>query len=171
MLKRAGLLTEILERGILLQTFSWRRLNGEAIATLRFSGENAGLVALPVPELTRFLLDKLGEQSTAFVHFGHRVTNVGTTGEQGWVDVEVGSTSAQKLFADYILGCDGGKSAVRKSLFGHNFPGFTWEEQVIATDVCVSKCTLFHISPLIECLGTVGLRYREVRLDRCKLDY
>jgi 2-polyprenyl-6-methoxyphenol hydroxylase-like FAD-dependent oxidoreductase len=40
------------------------------------------------------------------------------------------------LGADYVLGCAGANSQVRKSLFGgKNFPGETLHSQIIATNV------------------------------------
>jgi len=41
------------------------------------------------------------------------------------------------MAADYVIGCDGANSKVRRSLFGDwNFPGFTWGEQIVATNLC-----------------------------------
>jgi 2-polyprenyl-6-methoxyphenol hydroxylase-like FAD-dependent oxidoreductase len=37
--------------------------------------------------------------------------------------------------ADYVVGCDG-DSIVRRKLFGEMvFPGFTWDKQIVATNV------------------------------------
>jgi 2-polyprenyl-6-methoxyphenol hydroxylase-like FAD-dependent oxidoreductase len=37
---------------------------------------------------------------------------------------------------DYVVGCDGANCTVRRRLFGEmEFPGFTWEEQIVATNV------------------------------------
>lgn len=38
--------------------------------------------------------------------------------------------------ADYIVGCDGANSIVRRNLFGDMvFPGFTWDKQIVATSM------------------------------------
>src|SRR3954469_8487701 len=39
-------------------------------------------------------------------------------------------TSSEKFAADYVIGCDGGRSTVRKSL-GIEFEGFTWPERFL----------------------------------------
>ena len=37
--------------------------------------------------------------------------------------------------AKYVVGCDGANSIVRRKLFGEEYPGFTWDAQIIATNV------------------------------------
>jgi 2-polyprenyl-6-methoxyphenol hydroxylase-like FAD-dependent oxidoreductase len=37
--------------------------------------------------------------------------------------------------ADYVVGCDGANSTVRRLLYGDSYPGRTWEEQIVATNV------------------------------------
>lgn len=44
---------------------------------------------------------------------------------------------------DWIVGCEGANSGVRRSLFGSSFPGKTWDAQIVATNVSLgsqSKC-------------------------------
>lgn len=126
----------------MLRTLNWRKVTGEAIATLDRYGEEEEIVVLPVPEFAQFLLEKLKEYPTTSVLFDHRVSGVGTNDDQAWVDVDIGNNDVQKISGDFVLGCDGGRSGVRKALFGYNFPGFTWEKQVVATDVSISHFTL-----------------------------
>ena len=46
---------------------------------------------------------------------------------KAWVDVEIGKEDEEKkherMEADYVIGCDGSSSAVRRSLFGREWPG------------------------------------------------
>jgi len=51
--------------------------------------------------------------------------------------VEVETPEGRKVIVgDYVLGCDGANSQVRRSLFGDlNYPGETLESQIIATNV------------------------------------
>ncbi|OJD38121.1 fad binding domain-containing protein [Diplodia corticola] len=91
--------------------------------------------------------------------WGARVVGVGQGGEEegkAWVDVEFEEEGAEegedgkkeeeekkkkrveRRYADYVVGCDGASSAVRRSLFGEKekgFPGRTWEEQIVAANV------------------------------------
>jgi 3-(3-hydroxy-phenyl)propionate hydroxylase len=63
------------------------------------------------------------------VRFGHCVT--GITPQADSLDVEVTSRSAiERLDASYVIGCDGGRSTVRK-LAGIDFEGFTYPERFI----------------------------------------
>jgi 3-(3-hydroxy-phenyl)propionate hydroxylase len=61
----------------------------------------------------------------ATVRMGVKVT--GLSQDAGSVTVE---TEQGPLRADYVIGCDGGRSAVRKSL-GIEFEGFTWPERFL----------------------------------------
>jgi 2-polyprenyl-6-methoxyphenol hydroxylase-like FAD-dependent oxidoreductase len=50
------------------------------------------------------------------------------------VEKEGGGTDVVE--GDYVVGCDGANSTVRRKLFGEMvFPGFTWDEQIVATNV------------------------------------
>jgi 3-(3-hydroxy-phenyl)propionate hydroxylase len=63
------------------------------------------------------------------VRFSHSV--VGLTQGSDYVDVDVeGPGGAEILRADYVIGCDGGRSVVRKGA-GIGFDGFTYPEQFI----------------------------------------
>jgi len=63
------------------------------------------------------------------VRFSHNLT--GLTEHADGVDVEVSSPSGlERMRADYVIGCDGGRSTVRK-LAGIEFEGFTYPERFI----------------------------------------
>jgi len=63
------------------------------------------------------------------VRFSHCVTGLTETADS--VDVEIGSPSGtERLRADYVIGCDGGRSTVRR-LAGIEFEGFTYPERFI----------------------------------------
>ena len=63
------------------------------------------------------------------VRFSHAVTGLTETADG--VDVEVSSPDGiERLRADYVIGCDGGRSTVRK-LAGIEFEGFTYPERFI----------------------------------------
>jgi len=132
------------ERGLILNTMVWRDPDSHEI----ISGFNSEKVLSDVDgqdvRTHCFVLqdlDKLMLEET-LAHGGeilweHKVTGVGQDGEKAWVDVQIrGEEGETKRFeADYIVGCDGANSIVRRSLFGDEFPGFTWDAQIIATNV------------------------------------
>ncbi|KAL2256729.1 hypothetical protein VTK26DRAFT_1218 [Humicola hyalothermophila] len=84
------------------------------------------------------MLDEFTGKYGGVVSWEHRVVGVGQDDEGAWVEVMVkgegGEERKEVIKADYVVGCDGANSAVRKALFGNEFPGFTWEEQIIATN-------------------------------------
>ncbi|EXM14304.1 hypothetical protein V3481_007312 [Fusarium oxysporum f. sp. vasinfectum] len=62
------------------------------------------------------------------VKFNHEVTNVGHNDKLAYVNVNIkgeGRIEKARLAADYVVGCDGASSAVRRSLFGRDWPGQT----------------------------------------------
>jgi 2-polyprenyl-6-methoxyphenol hydroxylase-like FAD-dependent oxidoreductase len=69
------------------------------------------------------------------VRWNKKVVDVGSNGKEAWAVVKNGDGKEERWTADYICGCDGANSAVRKSLFGNEFPGKTWDAQIIATNV------------------------------------
>ncbi|KAL0260072.1 hypothetical protein SLS55_005817 [Diplodia seriata] len=110
------------------------------------SGEGDRTACLALDELGAVLVEALegccGGGNVSVV-WGARVVGVGEEeGEKGraWVDVEVvgdeGEKRVERRYADYVVGCDGASSAVRRKLFGEKeFPGRTWDEQIVAANV------------------------------------
>ena len=108
--------------------------------------EGDGLTVLPVGELCQVIAKALEEQGVV-PNWGENIVELGGTEEgadKAWVEVEVGGreggasakTSRKRYEADIVVGCDGGNSGVRRLMFGkNNFPGFTWDEQIVATNV------------------------------------
>jgi 3-(3-hydroxy-phenyl)propionate hydroxylase len=80
-------------------------------------------------KLTASIAAEYGNSSDFDVRFSHAVT--GLTETAGGVDVEVSSPDeTEHMRADYVIGCDGGRSIVRK-LAGIEFEGFTYPERFI----------------------------------------
>ena len=75
------------------------------------------------------------------IRFNHRVLNAGEDEdkEKAWLDVEIGKEEEEKrqerMEADYVVGCDGSGSAVRRSLFGREWPGQTFDCRFIVQNV------------------------------------
>jgi 3-(3-hydroxy-phenyl)propionate hydroxylase len=134
-----GITARMLERGIQVPHWQIRdRKNPEWIANW-----DLGLIAdlTPYPyrfhleqhRLTPIILDILSHEPLAEVQFGARFVDVVQTGEGVRVSYERGGTTGHADGA-YLVGADGGRSAVRKAL-AMPFEGFTWDERfmVIST--------------------------------------
>jgi 2-polyprenyl-6-methoxyphenol hydroxylase-like FAD-dependent oxidoreductase len=81
------------------------------------------------------LADRVGGEPLVEVRFDHRVTGVAQ--DDGSVTVDIATPGgATTMSGDYLLGCDGGGSTVRKSL-GLTFDGHSYPEQFLIADVRV----------------------------------
>ncbi|CAK7222037.1 hypothetical protein SBRCBS47491_004731 [Sporothrix bragantina] len=137
-LRRAGILDEVQSQGFLPNGVSWRKLDTTYLAGLDNTvpdDKDDSLVCLPLHKLACVILRALEQQPSVQISWGHKVLGVGqeTDSKVAWVDVET-ATGTRRLQAPYVVGCDGANSQVRKSLFGSSFPGFTWNEQIVATN-------------------------------------
>ncbi|KAH8812372.1 hypothetical protein F5884DRAFT_785200 [Xylogone sp. PMI_703] len=137
-LVRAGVAHEIREKGFVPGAVAWRKLDGTIIAKLENKAEPGDILneilCLPLNQLGQILLRHVSEQPSAKVSWSHKVVGLGQDDEKAWVDVETPEGN-KRLEAQYIVGCDGANSQVRRSLFGDfNFPGKTWDEQLVATN-------------------------------------
>ncbi|TVY45823.1 FAD-dependent monooxygenase [Lachnellula subtilissima] len=136
-LARAGVLDDVRAEGFISRTICWRKLDGEYIAGLDggvLDGAPDQLTCLPLDKLGRILYKHLKLQPNAEVLWQHKVTSLGQSDDKAWVEVET-PTGTKRMEADYIVGCDGATSQIRRSLFGDlNFPGKTWDEQIVATN-------------------------------------
>jgi 3-(3-hydroxy-phenyl)propionate hydroxylase len=80
-------------------------------------------------KLTASIAAEYGNASDFDVRFSHAVTGLTETADG--VEVEVNSPGGtEKIRADYVIGCDGGRSTVRK-LADIEFEGFTYPERFI----------------------------------------
>lgn len=83
-------------------------------------------------------LEDLEKEAAAEVRWGCEVVGIREEGEGkgGKAVVKVRTEEGvEELEADYVVGCDGANSTIRRQLFGDEFPGYTWDLQIIATNV------------------------------------
>lgn len=97
------------------------------------------MTVLGVGDLCALLVEEL-EKKGVQVTWGQKVVALGgmeDDAEQAWAETEDAEAGDRKRYTgDFLIGCDGGNSSVRRLMFGsQNFPGFTWEEQIVATNV------------------------------------
>jgi len=78
---------------------------------------------------SQLLLNRLRQLSHVEVLFGHEVIDVQQSEDSVIVDVRT-SAGIESHSGDYLIGADGGRSTVRKSI-GVEFEGFTWPERFI----------------------------------------
>ncbi len=141
-----GLMQRVLAEAFIPDAVAWRHLDGREIVSVS-SGNEKGketMISLPLDGLLPIMVNLLGEMRDDDKGVGrlllqHEVVKVGQPEEDGkkaWVDVKVpGEEGTQRFEASYVVGCDGANSTVRKALFGDSWPGFTWDKQIVATNV------------------------------------
>ena len=130
-LAELGLIDEYLRVGLVSRTFQfWDRATLKLIAEFdfaRLAGETAYpfVVQTEQHKLANMAIVRLRGMANAEVRMGARVTTVTQDAESATVDV-----NQESLVADYVIGADGGRSTVRKSL-GIEFEGYTWPERFL----------------------------------------
>jgi 2-polyprenyl-6-methoxyphenol hydroxylase-like FAD-dependent oxidoreductase len=145
-LQRAGVLEEIRRLGFPPTSFTQRRFGGnyEAMGLLDtniisdIDGQDLRSACLPQQELLEVLVARLEANPLVEVSWKHKVTKLGQDDQKAWVEVDVDGEQ-RNIEADYVIGCDGAHSTVRKHLFGNEFPGYTWDRQLVSTDVRMSS--------------------------------
>lgn len=138
-LQRAGVLDQIKKEGFLPRSVCWRTADGTRVAGLSNAdtpeSDVLRVACLPLGRVVEILHER-AVAAGATVKFNHLVTSLGQDDDKAWVRVRAGSEKEERVEAEYIIGCDGANSQIRRSLFGDmGFPGWTWEEQIIATNV------------------------------------
>jgi len=137
-LRRAGVLDDVRQRGFIPNAVCWRKVDGTYLAgiPLNVEGDQDATTCLPLDKLGKILLEHISRYpEAANVLWSHNV--VAIEQHSGGARVTAESPDGEKTFdADYVIGCDGANSKVRRTLFGdRNFPGKTWDEQIVATNV------------------------------------
>jgi 3-(3-hydroxy-phenyl)propionate hydroxylase len=130
-LAELGLIDEYLRVGLVSRTFQfWDRPTLRLVAEFdfaRLAGETAYpfVVQTEQHKLANMAVARLRGMANADVRMGARVVGLSQDGKN--VQVE---TEHETLVSDYVIGADGGRSTVRKSL-GIEFEGYTWPERFL----------------------------------------
>ena len=150
-LKRAGLVPDIEAEAFYAKSACWRTMDNERL--FGFPGSEQRKVqdpdrpkgaVLPLRDLLIIMKKHLDRQRNATLLFNHKATGLGQDDNKAWVEVENTTGQTTRMEADYVIGCDGGNSIVRRSLFSDwDFPGFTWDKVLVATNVSrPSECRI-----------------------------
>lgn len=137
--RRAGVLEDVRRAGFLPKDWTYRKLDGTPIVTVEdiaVSKSPEATIVLPIGMLCEILLSHAERNSKISLKWSHRVVDVGQDENSAWAVIKEQDGTEKRISGDFLCGCDGGTSQVRKSLFGDNrFPGKTWDVQFVATDV------------------------------------
>ncbi|VUC37790.1 unnamed protein product [Clonostachys rosea] len=136
-LNRAGVGDDLRSRGFMPDGVSWRKLDGTRLVKVHnhvVKDHATRMTCLPLDQLGKLLREHITKYEGIRVLFDHKVVQIDQNADEARVDVE--TPSGRKTFkADYIIGCDGANSQIRRSLFGDwEFPGKTWQYQIVATN-------------------------------------
>lgn len=138
-LGRAGVLEEIRAQGFDPIITCWRKLDGTYLAGWDCSvvkDDYDRLACMPLAALDKLLYKHATAQPNVKVLFNHKVTDLGQDPSKAWIEAET-PEGVKRFEAEYIVGCDGASSIVRRKLIGgrESFPGWTWDKQIVATNV------------------------------------
>jgi 3-(3-hydroxy-phenyl)propionate hydroxylase len=135
LLATLNLVDEVIEQGLMARHFQfWDRPSGALIAefdheVLRQDTRFPFVVQCEQHKLARIAIDRLQALAGTEVHFSSRVAAVDE--RSGEVRVAVDTPGGRKTFnGTFLVGADGGRSTVRKSL-GIKFKGYTWPERFV----------------------------------------
>ncbi|KIA60163.1 FAD-dependent monooxygenase [Nocardia vulneris] len=169
----AGQILDVLRYRGILDRFEAASGNPHIAARFPFGGTHLDfteladppLRAVPLPqrEIERLLAERAAELG-AEIRRGHRV--VGLRQDEAAVTVEVrGPDGPYELTAQYLVGCDGGRSDIR-TLAGIAFPGTTYPEVNRVAQVSVGDSVTVHDNGDIEVPGLGRLPFGFNRTDR-----
>jgi len=144
-LAELGLIDEYIRVGLVARTFQfWDRANLRLVAEFdfdRLKGETAFpfVVQTEQHKLANMGIARLRAMPNAEVLMGCAVTGVMQDSSSATVETDKGPFAA-----DFVIGCDGGRSTVRKAL-DIEFEGFTWPERFLVVT------TPFDFAAALKC--------------------
>lgn len=135
MLSELGMLEEAEKQGLVCdEMYFWDRPTGKIIAKfnhriLKDQTKFPYVVQCEQYKLAKIALKMLDDYPNSEVLFSHEVTAVNQKSDQ--VELDVNNTNgSSKFVGSFVIGCDGGKSVIRK--FSEiEFDGFTYPERFV----------------------------------------
>lgn len=138
MLRRAGALRDVRRAGFVPKNSTFRKADGTPIVTIEdFASSKSpdATTVLPIDTLGKILWSHAQKNNNISVRWGCQVLDVGQDEDSAWVSARENGGTEEMIKADFVCGCDGASSQVRKSLFSSDFSGKTWDDQMVATNV------------------------------------
>jgi 3-(3-hydroxy-phenyl)propionate hydroxylase len=139
MLEELGLLEAGLEQGLVSPVFNYLdRVTGELIgsfdiAAMRERPAHPYVLQWEQYKIVQTVLDRLANDADADIRMSTRVTAVTQHADKVDVVVTLADGSSDVISGRYLVGCDGGRSTIRK-LAEIDFEGFTWPERFLKID-------------------------------------
>lgn len=149
MLDEVGIIDEFISLGLVARYFDfWDKPNRKLVARLDhevLTGETKFpfVVQTEQHKLSRLGIRRLAEMPDAEVHLGCSFERVEQTADGVIVHAKTADGPVQ-FAGSWLVGCDGGRSSVRKDL-GVEFEGYTWPERFVVLT------TLFDFAAAMEC--------------------
>lgn len=135
MLDQIGVASRIIDKGLISSKYRYHdRLDGSVVAEfdldqMRDEFRFPFVLQYEQYKLTADIFAEYANGSDFDVRFGHKVLSMSQDG--AGVTVEVSSPAGVEVHrADFVIGCDGGRSTIRK-LAGIEFKGFRYPEKFI----------------------------------------
>jgi len=140
MFAKLGLTDEILRQGIESPVFQWRdRITNDIVAEFDYrmlAGESRYpyVIQLEQHKTVDIALAAAMKEPLFTMHRPAEVVSASQTADGVTLEVKHEDGSVRSYQGDYLIGCDGGRSVIRKTM-GVSFDGFTWPERfnIVAT--------------------------------------
>lgn len=125
---------------------AWRKLGGIKITEI--NGMDSldipdKMLAYPLNLLAEIILEELMGLPNAKILWHHRVSGVSQDDDKVCAEVDY-LGEQRRIDAEFLVGCDGARSGVRKALFGREFSGYTLDKQMVTTNVCKRNCSILR---------------------------
>jgi 3-(3-hydroxy-phenyl)propionate hydroxylase len=151
MLARFGAAQKLIAMGLVAPTFQYRDRSGWYVTfdfgVLRGETRHPFRVQCEQYKLNFVLADRLKTYPHAQLRFGAAVTGVEQSDDSVTAIVDSGGR-AERIHGRYLIGADGGRSAVRESL-GIALEGFTWPERFLVVSTPFDYSAHFeHLAPV-----------------------
>ncbi|MCC7274491.1 MAG: FAD-dependent monooxygenase [Alphaproteobacteria bacterium] len=139
MLEELGLLEFGLEQGLVSPVFNYLdRPSGELIArfdirAMKTPPRHAYVLQWEQYKIAQTVVKLLSDDADAELRMSTRVVGLTQDADKVRAEVELPNGERETIAADFLVGCDGGRSTIRR-LADIAFDGFTWPERFLKID-------------------------------------